>query len=81
MKLIPTQYSHYVFSFFMSLLMSGIMSGCITIFNLGWIADLWQIWLQAWAGAFVIAFPTIVLITPLVRRLVLAVVKPTPAQV
>jgi len=76
--MIPQRFSPYVFSFFMSLLMSGIMSGCITVLNLGWVDGLLQLWLQAWAGAFVIAFPTIVLITPLARALVLAVVKPNP---
>jgi Protein of unknown function (DUF2798) len=73
--MIPSRYSPYVFSFFMSLLMSGVMSFCITLLNLGWVTDVVILWLQAWSAAFVIAFPTIVLITPLVRRLVTLVIQ------
>lgn len=75
--MIPSRYSPYVFSFFMSLLMSGVMSFCITLLNLGWVTDVVMLWLQAWSAAFVIAFPTIVLITPLVRRLVTLVIQST----
>jgi len=77
--MIPSRYSPYVFSFFMSLLMSGVMSFCITLLNLGWVTGLLMLWLQAWSAAFVIAFPTIVLVTPLVRKLVSLVVRPAQA--
>ncbi len=70
MKFIPKQYTPLVFSFFMAFLMSGIMSCVITVFNIGWVENLLLIWLKAWAFAFVIAFPTIVLISPIVRKLV-----------
>ncbi|MGY5797504.1 DUF2798 domain-containing protein [Rheinheimera faecalis] len=73
--MIPSRYSTYVFSFFMSLLMSGVMSFCITALNLGWVTDLLLLWLKAWSAAFVIAFPTIVLVTPLVRKLVSLVIS------
>lgn len=73
--MIPSRYSPYVFSFFMSLLMSGVMSFCITALNLGWVNNLLLLWLKAWSAAFVIAFPTIVLVTPLVRKLVSLVIN------
>ncbi len=73
--MIPNLYSPYVFSFFMSLLMSAVMSFCITVLNLGWVANLLWLWLNAWSAAFVIAFPTIVLMTPLVRKLVALVIS------
>ncbi|CAI3804093.1 DUF2798 domain-containing protein [Rheinheimera sp. MM224] len=79
MIMIPSRFSPYVFSFFMSLLMSGVMSFCITTLNLGWVNNLLLLWLQAWSAAFVIAFPTIVLVTPLVRKLVTLVIS-TPKQ-
>jgi hypothetical protein len=71
---IARKYTPYVFSFFMSLLMSGIMSFVITLLNLGPVDGLAGIWLHAWGMAFIVAFPTIVLVTPLVRALVTAVV-------
>lgn len=72
--MIPKKYSNYVFSFFMSLLMSSIMSLIISIFNVGMIDEIMSIWLKAWGFAFVVAFPTIIAITPLVRKSVLIVV-------
>lgn len=45
--MIPSRYSPYVFSFFMSLLMSGVMSFCITALNRGWVNDLLLLWLKA----------------------------------
>ena len=74
MKLIPKKYTTYVFSFFMSLLMSCIMSLVISIFNVGLVEGIITIWLKAWGFAFVVAFPTIVVISPIVRRLVNVVV-------
>ncbi len=59
----------------MALLMSSIMSSIISVFNMGLIDRILLIWLKAWSLAFVIAFPTITLITPLVRKLVSAVVE------
>ncbi len=73
--MIPKKYTPLVFSFFMSLLMSGIMSFAISLINLGWVDGMLWIWLKAWSVAFVIAFPAIVTVTPLVRRLVALVVR------
>jgi hypothetical protein len=55
--------------------MSGIMSFVITLLNLGLVDGLASIWLHAWGIAFVVAFPTIVLVTPVVRALVNLVVE------
>ena len=43
--MIARKHSPYVFSFFMSLLMSGIMSFVITLLNLGPVDGLAGIWL------------------------------------
>jgi hypothetical protein len=71
---ISKQYTPQVFSFFMALLMSCIMSFIISVFNVGLVDDIIFIWLKAWMFAFIVAFPTIIFITPIVRRLVAAVV-------
>ena len=73
--MIKKQYSSYVFSFFMALLMSGIMSFAISVFNLGLPANILVLWLKAWAMAFVIALPAIIMVTPLVRKLVSMVIE------
>ncbi len=74
--MISNRFTPQVFSFFMALLMSGIMSFVISAFNVGWVDGIALIWLRAWSLAFAVAFPTIVLITPLVRKLVAMVVSP-----
>lgn len=76
--MIDVKYTRIVFSFFMALLMSGIMSLVITVFNIGWVDNIVSIWLQAWLFAFSVALPTILIISPIVHRLVAIVVKPTP---
>ena len=59
-----------VFSFFMALLMSGIMSFVISVFNVGMVANIITLWLQAWSFAFIVAFPTIMIVSPVVHKLV-----------
>lgn len=46
------------------------MSLVISIFNVGLVPDIIVIWLKAWSFAFVVAFPTILLVSPVVHKLV-----------
>ena len=68
--MISRKYHKVVFSFFMSLLMSGIMSFVISVFNVGLVSNIVSIWLKAWGFAFIVAFPTIILVSPIVHKLV-----------
>jgi hypothetical protein len=49
------------------------MSLVISIFNVGLIEGIFLIWLKAWAFSFVVAFPTVSLVSPIVRKLVVSV--------
>jgi hypothetical protein len=51
------------------------MSLVISIFNVGFVSNIVSIWLSARAFAFVIAFPTIIIVSPLVHKLVSLVLK------
>lgn len=73
--MIDRKHHRIVFSFFMSLLMSCIMSLVISLFNVGLVDNILSIWLNAWAFAFVVAFPTILAVTPLVHKLVSLVLR------
>jgi uncharacterized membrane protein YjjB (DUF3815 family) len=73
--MISRKYQRVVFSFFMALLMSGIMSFVISVFNVGLVSNIISIWLQAWSFAFVVAFPTILVVAPLVHKLVAMVLQ------
>ena len=79
--MIDPKHHKIVFSFFMALLMSGIMSFVISVFNVGLVSNILTLWLKAWLFAFAVAFPTIILISPLVHRLVAAVLhQPTTTK-
>ena len=69
-KMLSAKYRSTVFALCMSLLMSGVMSLVITLLNLGVSLRFILPWLRAWAFSFVIAFPTILLVSPAVHRLV-----------
>jgi uncharacterized membrane protein YjjB (DUF3815 family) len=72
---IDRKYQHIVFAFFMALLMSCIMSFVISVFNVGLVNNILSIWLKAWSFAFVVAFPTVVLVVPAVRKMMNLVIK------
>ena len=59
----------------MALLMSCFMSLVISIFNIGFVDNILYIWLRAWAFAFTVAFPTVIVVTPAVRKLVTITLK------
>ena len=73
--MIHPKYQSVVFAFFMALLMSCLMSLVITVHNIGLVPDLFWIWLNAWAFAFVVAFPAVMLVAPVVRKLVAKLVR------
>jgi hypothetical protein len=73
--MIDRKYQNIVFGFFMALLMSCFMSLVISIFNIGFVDNILYIWLRAWAFAFTVAFPTVIVVTPAVRKLVTITLK------
>jgi hypothetical protein len=75
MKLTPKIYMSYLFSLFMALLMSCTMSLVIIIFNVGLIEGFVFIWLKAWGFSFIVAFPTVIVVSPIVRKLVNLVIE------
>lgn len=68
--MISAKYQKIVFSLIMALFMSGIMSFVISVFNVGLIENIFTIWIKAWSFAFIAAFPTIMLISPIVQKIV-----------
>jgi len=73
--MINKKYEMLLFSFLMSLFMSGFMSFVVTMMNLGLIDNFIFIWLSAYWKAFIIAFPTIFIVVPQVRKVVSVLVK------
>lgn len=73
--MINRKYITQVFSFFMAFFMSGLMSFMVSLINMGYVESIFFIWIKAWVIAFFIAFPTILLISPYVEKLVGLVIE------
>lgn len=59
----------------MPLILSGIMSGSISCFNMlmnkGFVDGFLGIWLRAWSMSWLVAFPLILVMLPLVRNILM----------
>ena len=58
-----------------------IMSGVLLVVNRGVVPSFFMIWMRSFGVAFLVAFPTSMVIVPLIRRLVAQVVElPQPQR-
>jgi len=77
MSKLPARYNAIALPFVLSLLMSCIVSGISTIRILGVGPDFFMSWMGAWAWSWIVAFPAILVVLPIARRIVaLAVAAP-----
>ncbi len=79
MPLFQPRHAPILLAFFTSLLMSFLMSMVITFVNIGLQPDFFARWMSAFALAFPVAFPSILLVLPLARKVVMRLVGP-PSQ-
>ena len=77
---LPARYAAIVLPLFLSLLMTFVISGVSTLMSLGPTRAFLVTWPAAWALSWVVAFPTLVVLLPLVRRFVALVVEPPPPK-
>lgn len=76
----PARYAPILFGFILSAMMSFLVSGIATFRNAGLVDDFLTIWISAWLPSWLIAFPVVLVVAPIARRLVGALVK-APAPV
>ena len=74
---IPARYAGVVMPFILSMLMTCIVSLICTLKTNGLSKDLLHIWLSAWGLSWLVAFPTLLLILPFVRKLTALIVEPS----
>ncbi len=67
---IPKKYTGLLFAFVMSLLMALLMSGVLTAVFAGINHQFFVHWMNGFVHAWPIAFPAILVIAPLVRKIV-----------
>ena len=75
---LPARYAGVVLPFVLSIVMSGIVSFIATLKTAGTPDGLLTLWLGAWKVSWLIAFPTLMLILPLVRWIVSLLVEDAP---
>lgn len=68
--MIPAWTGPYVFGFLVSGMMSFLVSGVATLRSFGFVEGVGGLWMNAWLPSWGIAFPTILIVAPLVRRFV-----------
>ena len=64
-----------VMPLFLSIMMSAIVSFIATLKVMGFSSDLLGHWLQAWGISWIVAFPILFVVLPLVRKLAGLVVE------
>ena len=77
---LPARYAAIVLPLVLSLLMTFVISGVSTLMSLGPTPAFVSTWPAAWALSWLVAFPTLVAVLPLVRRIVAFVVESPPPK-
>ena len=73
---LPARYGAVLMPMVLSILMTFVVSLIATIRAIGLTEDFLARWLPAWGLSWLVAFPTLLLVLPLVRRIVNALVEP-----
>lgn len=76
-QIFPNKYQRVILPFFLSMLMTFIISLISSLWGVGPRPGFLGIWLPAWILSWVIAFPTLLLILPFVQRVTAMLVKPS----
>ena len=71
--MIPARYGHILFGFMLSGMMSFIVSGISTFVAIGLAPGFVGHWLGGWLPSWAVAFPTVLFVAPLARKLVAAI--------
>lgn len=72
---IPARYSNLFFGGMLSIIMVTIISGVVVLATRGIGADFLTQWFKGFATAWPIAFPTVLVVAPFVRRVVAKLVE------
>lgn len=73
---IPARHAVIVMPFILSIFMTCLVSLISTLRSLGLADNLLQVWMGAWAMSWVVAFPALLLVLPLVKKITGMLVEP-----
>jgi hypothetical protein len=66
---IPKRLEHIAFGLLLSGMMSLLVSGFATLIGLGFVDGILLAWMKAWLPSWALAFPVVLVVAPLVRRI------------
>ena len=75
-KKLPARYNLVAMPLALSFLMTFIVSGISTFNGVGFVAGVVEKWMQAWGLSWIVAFPIMLFVLPVVRRIVAIFVEP-----
>lgn len=73
---LPPRYNAIAVPLLLSLMMTCIVSGISTVNSMGLTDGLFETWMRAWGFSWVVAFPIMMFVLPVVRRIVFVFVEP-----
>jgi uncharacterized membrane protein len=73
--MISARFAPIMFGFVLSCLMSFLVSGIATFRTAGLIENFMTLWMGAWLPSWFVAFPVVLVIAPVARRIVSGLVK------
>ena len=66
---LSAKYATVVIPFILSFLMSGLISLINIIHNIGFVDHFATVWVSAWFFSWCVAFPAVLILLPIVRRI------------
>ncbi|MCH7335305.1 DUF2798 domain-containing protein [Acinetobacter sp. NIPH 2699] len=67
--------SQLLFPLILSCIMSFLISGITTLKALGFVENLFSMWMSAWVIAWMFAFPSVLVCAPIAQKLVNIILK------
>jgi len=77
---LPARYTAVIMPLVLSVLMTFVVSAISTFRSLGPTPAFLATWPSAWAISWLVAFPTLLAVLPLVRKIVALAVEPPPSR-
>lgn len=73
--MIHPKFAPYLFSLLLSGMMSCLVSGIATYRALGFVPNFVAEWMGAWGSSWLVAFPAVLIVAPIARRMVAMLVR------
>ena len=75
MAKIPARFTWLVMPAILALLMTFVVSGISTLRAIGLAPDVLSKWMGAWLISYIVAYPTLLLVQPVVRAIMAAIME------